>query len=130
MIASAPRPLQPVRRYLLVLAMLALVLAQAVGGWHRIGHGMAHATHADRGAAQVCDSEQDGSQASDANAFEHDAGSQTCKLLDALTHADGASEAPALGFLPLAREHAAQRTYRVVAVADVPAAARGPPAIH
>jgi hypothetical protein len=119
---------------LLVLAMLTLVLAQvltqAVGNWHRIWHGAAHPTATDRGGVTACDKEQTGKHESRTPAFGHEAGSQACTLLDALAHAAGAPVMPSLEPAPIVRERVLQPAYRVVAVADVPAAARGPPSFH
>lgn len=73
----------------LVLAMLALALAQALGGWHRIRHGVDTGSHVGSHVGSHAGSRA-GSHVHHAHGhdpYAHEAGSDTCRLLDALTQA-------------------------------------------
>lgn len=119
-------PTSRIPRLSLVLAMLALVLAQALGGWHRIRHGTGGAAHSGI-AAQAA---RDAGHAHAQDAYAHEAGSETCRLLDALAQAGAPPVAPCL--LPPAPATAmpALRAGAALVAAAAPFDARGPPAAH
>lgn len=136
------RPTSRLARLPLVLAMLALVLAQALGAWHRIRHGTGGAAPAgivaqavrDAGHAHVNAHANAHSavlaHAHVHDAYTHEAGSETCRLLDAMGQAGIPPAAPCDLPPAPATAVALPRTHAVV-VADAAAFdARGPPAAH
>lgn len=135
------RPTPRAVRLLLVLAMLAFVLAQALGGWHRILHGINTASHAgatapaarDPGHAPHAHGHTHGHAHGHAHGHEpyaHEAGSATCQLLDALTQAGVPPASPCALPPSTAATVTAQRARSVVVAAATPFDARGPPAAH
>ncbi len=135
---SLLHPTSRAARLSLVLAMLALVLAQALGTWHRIRHGASGAAPSGVTAQAVRDAGHTHANAH-ANAhvnahahdaYVHEAGSETCRLLDALGQAGVPPAAPCA--LPPASVAAvaALRVHAVLVAAATPFDARGPPAAH
>lgn len=130
------RPTSRLARLPLVLAMLALVLAQALGAWHRIRHGTGGAAPADIAAQAVRDAGHVNARSAASehahvhDAYAHEAGSETCRLLDAMGQAGIPPAAPcALPPAP-ATAVAVPRTHAVVVADAAPFDARGPPAAH
>ncbi len=124
------RPTTRLARLPLVLAMLALVLAQALGSWHRIRHGTVGAAPNGVTSQAAYDTGHSHANAHAHDAYAHEAGSETCRLLDALGQAGVPPAAPcALPPVP-ATAVAAPRTHAVVVAQATPFDARGPPAAH
>lgn len=132
------RPTPRLARLPLVLAMLALVLAQALGGWHRIRHGAVAAAPAgataqavrDAGHAHANAHANAAAHAHAHDAYAHEAGSETCRLLDALGQA-GAPPAATCALPPApATAVVAPRAHAVVVADAAPFDARGPPTAH
>ncbi len=140
------RPTSRAVRLPLVLAMLALVLAQALGGWHRIRHGVDTGSHVGSHAGSHSDasapaaSGSPGSPASPAlghahhahghDPYAHEAGSDTCRLLDALTQAGVPPATPCVLPPSTAAAVSVQGARSIVVAAATPFDARGPPAAH
>ncbi len=112
----------------LVLAMLALVLAQALGGWHRIRHGVDTGSHVGSQAESHAGSHAHHAHGHDP--YAHEAGSDTCRLLDALTQAGVPPATPCVLPPSTAAAVPVQGARSVVVAAATPFDARGPPAAH
>jgi hypothetical protein len=111
----------PLPAWLALLA--ALLLAQALGQWHRTVHTLPHAHPAQHHEAHADEHHE-------AHAFDdHEAGGSECRLLDQLAQADGLSPPPptvhAAGSAPRSAAEA-RRSARLAPAWR--ALARGPPA--
>lgn len=125
---SLLHPTSRTLRLPLVLAMLALVLAQALGGWHRIRHGVDTDSHVGSQAGSHAGSHAHHAHGHDP--YAHEAGSDTCRLLDALTQAGVPPATTCVLSLSTAASVPVQRSHTVVVPAATPFDARGPPAAH
>jgi hypothetical protein len=107
----------PHRRWLIGLALCALVLAQALGLVHSVRHGGA------LGGAAVLSASDDGTPS-----FGHEGGGTECRLYDQFAHADLALPTPSEGLgLPTPDTWVAAPDTPVLAAGRWHAQARGPP---